>query len=482
MRIRAFSGIALGFMVLGLLLAAAVPSASALTFESEEMGSFTISGKIQAAFGATQYLDFVDGPAGRALDSDFDATRELALKFEWSTSEYLKAVASFQIGEGSTGGYFGSTDALVGGEEDGDLILELDNLYFDFTVPDTDLNFKVGSQSAVFADLIYGSHLMYEVPAGVDFTMPFNDMVGMRAAWFRMTDLMDDTETNMDDQADLFYLEAPVKVPGFSISPYAAFANIQEDVVRNAPSHFRYAYLNYPGLLQGTLDSLPDRDSVNPTDAVTAYYLGMALNWDALDPLRVRATATWGDMDWETDTVDANIAGYFADLVVDYKMDKVTPEFFAFYGNGPDRNDEDMDMLPVLIGGPTYTTSYFGGSRYNDNMFDSHDSLYAVSMWAAGFKLKDIHLAKKLTNEFQIMYAEGTAEGTIFQAPYDMLMNEDESFVEVNFNTEYEIIENFVGAVELGYITFDEDSDYDEAANGTVEDFWKVAFSLEYTF
>jgi hypothetical protein len=80
------------------------------------------------------------------------------------------------------------------------------------------------------------------------------------------------------------------------------------------------------------------------------------------------------------------------------------------------------------------------------------------------------------------MYAEGTAEGTIFQAPYDMLMNEDESFVEVNFNTEYEIIENFVGAVELGYITFDEDSDYDEAANGTVEDFWKVAFSLEYTF
>lgn len=481
MKMRRFSKVAFG-VILASLLVAVGSAGAAMTFETEEMGTFSISGKIQAAFGATQYLDFVDGPAGRALDSDFDATRELSLKFEWSTSEYLKAVMSFQIGEGSTGGYFGSTDALVGGEEDGDLILELDNLYFDFTVPDTEMNFKVGSQGTVFADLVYGSHLMYEVPAGVDFTMPFNDMVGMRAAWFRMTDLMDDTETNMDDQADLFYLETPIKVPGFSISPYAAFANIQEDVVRNAPSYFRYSYLNYPGLLQGTLDSLPDRDAVNPVDAVTAYYLGAALNWDALDPLRVRATATWGDMDWETENVDASISGYFADLVVDYKMDKVTPEFFAFYGNGPDQNDEDLDMMPVLIGGPTYTTSYFGGSRYNDNLFDSHDALYAVSMWAAGFKLKDIHLAKKLTNEFQIMYAEGTAEETIFQAPYDMLMNEDESFVEVNFNTEYEIIDNFIGAVELGYITFDEDSDYDEAENGSVEDFWKVAFSLEYSF
>ncbi|MDX9963675.1 hypothetical protein [Desulfobacter postgatei] len=51
-----------------------------------------------------------------------------------------------------------------------------------------------------------------------------------------------------------------------------------------------------------------------------------------------------------------------------------------------------------------HTSSYFGGSRFNDNMFDSYDSTYAVSMWAVGFKLKDIRTGKNLTHEFQIMY------------------------------------------------------------------------------
>jgi hypothetical protein len=151
---------------------------------------FKTSGKFQATFGATRYLDFVDGPSGRALDSDIDATRELSLKLEWIENENLKGVASFQLGEGSTGGYFGSTDALVGGEEDGDLILELDNLYIDFTVPDTSVNFKVGSQGIAFADAIYGSHIMYEVPAGFLMTAGVNETSNLKLGWFRIADLM----------------------------------------------------------------------------------------------------------------------------------------------------------------------------------------------------------------------------------------------------------------------------------------------------
>lgn len=454
-----------------------VTGAGAMTFKTGDLGEMQINGAIKASFGATQYLDFVDDYS-KGDDADFDATRELSIKTQWILNPNLKGVVSFQIGEGSTGGYFGSTDALVGGEEDGDLILELDNLYIDWTT-DSGMNFKIGSQGYGLGDIAYGSHIMYEVPAGVTFSAPFSDTASLEAGWFRIADLMDDSANNLDDQADFLFAKLPVSFNGLNITPWAAFANIEQDVIANSPSFWRYAYFNYPGLLTGANSAIADS---TPTDDVSAYYLGMTLGYAPSDALSVKASITYGDMDWETATVDASIAGFFTDLVIDYKMDKFTPEFFAFYGNGPDADDADFDMMPVLIGGPTYTSSYFGGSRFNDNMFDSYDSTYATSMWAVGFKLKDIKTGKKLTHEFQVMYAEGTAEDTIFQSPNDILMNEDESVLEVNFNSEYQIMDHLLFATELGYMTFDEDSDYNESVSGTVEDFWKVACAIELTF
>ncbi|BBO93455.1 hypothetical protein [Desulfosarcina ovata] len=460
-------------------------SGMAMEFEAGDAGKMTISGKAQAAFGGTQYLDFVDNNS-KGDDADFDATREISLKFTWEYDPQLKTVLSFQIGEGSTGGYFGSTDALVGGEEDGDLILELDNLYIDYTT-DFGLNLKLGSQSYNLSEIAYGSHIMYEVPAGVTASYPINERTSISAGWFRFADLMDDTDHNTSDQADFLFAKLGADLGGFKLTPWIAFANIQEDVVKyevedgdTVNNYTRYAYFDYPTLI-GETNGLGIGDA-NPTDAVTAYYLGLKLDFNPSDLLSIQASGTYGDMDWETATEDITIAGYFFDLVVDYNAGFATPEFFAFYGNGPDDNDNDIDMMPVLIGGPTYTSSYFGGSRYNDNMFDSYDSTYATSMWAVGFKLKDIKTAEWASHEFQFMYAEGLADDSIFEAPDDILLNDDESLMEFNFNSTFQLRKHLVFATELGYIIFDEDSDYDEAANGSVEDMWKVACSFEFTF
>ena len=62
------------------------------------------------------------------------------------------------------------------------------------------------------------------------------------------------------------------------------------------------------------------------------------------------------------------------------------------------------------------------------------------------------------------------------------MLNEDESLVELNFNSTYQLRKDLIFATELGYIYFDEDGDYDEATGGSVEDFWKVACSFEYSF
>ncbi|SLM31414.1 conserved exported hypothetical protein [Desulfamplus magnetovallimortis] len=459
------------------LIAMLPVSLNAMSFDAGEMGRMEINGAIKASFGATQYLDFVDD-YDKGDDADFDATRELGVKIQWILNKNLKGVASFQIGEGSTGGYFGSTDALVGGEEDGDLIVELDNLYIDYTT-DGGINFKVGSQSFGMAEIGYGSNIFYEVPAGVTFKAPFSESAAIQAGWFRMADLMDDSETNTDDQADFMFAKLPFTINNITFTPWAAFALIEEDVIRNAPSHWRYAYFNYPGFLSGSHSAITDP---MPIDDVTAYYAGASLGINFNDALSLKTSLTYGSMEWETATVDTTIAGFFADVVIDYKMGIFTPELFALYSNGPDANDEDLDMMPILIGGPTYTSSYFGGSRFNDNMFDSYDTTCAASMWAAGFKLKDIKTGERLTHEFQVMYAQGTADENLFQAPDDILLNEDESLVEINFNSDFQVMKNLVFATELGYISFDEDEDYNEAIGGTVEDFWKVAAALELMF
>ena len=451
-------------------------SLNAMTFDAGEAGKMEITGAFKASFGATQYLDFVDDN-DNADDLDFDATRELGVKTTWIANDRLKGVVSFQIGEGSTGGYFGSRDAAVGGEEDGDLILELDNLYIDYTT-ESDINFKIGSMGFGLGEIAYGSNILYETPAGAVLTADLSESAALETGWFRIADLMDDTENNTDDQADFVFLKSPVTMDTFKVSPWAGYALIGEDVIRNAASYWTYSYFDYPGLLTGT-GAVAD---ATPNDDVSVYYIGARAEMTPTERLSVSASVTYGDLQWDTSGEDVTVAGYFTDLVADYKLDNMTFELFGLYGNGPDAGDEDIDMMPTLIGGPTYTTSYFGGSRFNDNMFDSHDAVYATSMMAAGFKVKDIKTGEKLTHEFQLMYAEGDAEDTIFESPDDTLLNEDESFVEVNFNSEYQVMESLLFATEFGYIAFDEDSDYNEAAQGDVKDFWKAAAAIEFSF
>ena len=465
----------LSVLLAGLLNLIAVNS-QAMTLKAGDMGEIKIDGAIKASFGATQYLDFVDDD-DKGDDLDFDATRELGIKTQWILNNRLKGVASFQIGEGSTGGYFGSTDATVGGEEDGDLVFELDNLYIDYTTL-SGMNFKVGSQSFNLEEIAYGSNLFYETPAGVTFSTPLGKAAQLQTGWFRMADLMDDSKNDTDDQADFFFAQVPFAHKSGRLTPWAAYANIQEDVVANASSFYTYSYFDYPALLTGANGIT----ATDPTDDVTVYYVGLKEQFSPNDELNVEASFTYGSMDWDTSGADITIEGFFTDLVINYKTPWCTPELFAFYGNGPDANDNDLDMMPALIGGPTYTSSFFGGSRFNDNMFDSYDATYAVSMWAVGFKIKDIKTGKRLKHEFQIMYGEGTADDSIFQAPDDILLNEDESILEINLNSEYQIMKNLLFATELGYIKFDEDADYNERLNGSVEDFWKVAFAFELTF
>ncbi len=479
-------------------------SASAAEFKTSGYFLFGAGSTNDLQFTEDGAIDSDDPNAGSSIDHSnvdpgFQATREMGLKFEFIANENLKAVAGFYLGEnGNTeGGYFGATDALVGGEEAGDVGLEVDELYLDFNWPGTEINFRLGSQLIVLPDTIAGSQIMLEVPPAVVMNAPVTNFMDMSLGWVRLgTNVRDDKVRNdenhdahVDEEADLFFLSLPIEMQGMKLNPYAAYARIGENSPKESPyNYLKGIWTDYDYIISQATGGISPAGATNSfDDTIEAMYAGARADLNMFDPLIIKGSVNYGYMDvgdlnnWSNDEDDVTISGFHIDGAIAYQMDYMTPEIFGFWGQGPDDDDEDLDMFPALIPGVKYTTTYLDGSLWNDSRFEGRGKYHVMGMWAVGFKLKDIKLMPKLTNEIQVMYAEGTSDGDLYELPNDDMLNEDEDLIEVNLNSKYQIYENLAAVSELGYIFFDEDSDYDDRY-GDEEDAYKVTFGLKYSF
>jgi hypothetical protein len=296
-----------------------------------------------------------------------------------------------------------------------------------------------------------------------------------------------DVQDVSDDKEDLMWGAVPIETKNFTITPYFAYATIGEDIFNGDAdrSHWDYAYFDWYGFFE----EITGRPIAAADDSTEAYYGGVNLSLSMFDPLNIAASVNWGQMEFKTvDGQDPSAEGWLADLVINYKMDFVTPELIFSWSEGPDENDEDADMFPPLIPDTAIDTNFFDGSLINDaDTFIGHQTLHNVGMWIAGLKFKDIHLMDRLTNEIQFLYIEGTADKDIFENPnrlnhYSTMLNEDSSAIVINLNTGYKLYDNLDILSEVGYIVFDEDNDYDERVNPEIEDQFKAFAGLRYKF
>ncbi|MEF8943240.1 MAG: hypothetical protein V5B78_10680, partial [Desulfohalobiaceae bacterium] len=111
-----------------------------------------VGGSLTVVGGAADN-DFTEGYGPNGLgrsqseDGGFEMARWMTLDTNFIWSENLKAVVDWQLGDAASGGFFGADDNLPGGESDGDAAVELDKMYLDFVVPNTETRFRMGSQS-----------------------------------------------------------------------------------------------------------------------------------------------------------------------------------------------------------------------------------------------------------------------------------------------------------------------------------------------
>ena len=405
------------------------PGGEGMSFEAK--GSWRVS------------LQWTDNTGGFPFEDDndtFTTNQRVRTYFTFAASEYVKGVMKLEMGDARFGQNVGGTagnDWALGGDG---VNVETKNAYIEYVCPFTGATVKAGLQGVALPSVV-GSPIVDNDVAGVVVSYPVNDMASVLGGWLRSTDA---SFNNDQDEQDVAFLAVPLAMDGISVVPYFAYSWIGEDA--NA------AFYGVIG------------------DDTTAYWAGVNLAVSMFDPIGLYADFIYGDAD--TGDADIDHDGFYVALAADMKMDMMTPLVWFTYATGAD--DNDYDYLPFFSGDWYPTTfgtdlSALGGQA-------AIVTTDPRGLWTVGLQLGGISFIEGLTHDFRIMYAEGTNEAGGL-APLDGAgLSDDDSLIEVNFDSKYMMYESLAAIAELGYISPDIDATSDE------DDAWRLAVGIKYDF
>jgi hypothetical protein len=387
--------------------------------------------------------------------------------FDFTTSGGVKAVLGTEIGDAR----FGEPGALdLGGDNE---TLEVKHLYVQFPWPNTDLTFSAGLQGFALPGY-FSSPILDDDVAGLVVSTPFSETVSLTLAWLRPYDLehaQDGTGSGLfgetSDEFDIVAALAPITLNGAIITPYALYAFIGQD--------FADQELDLPGPSSGDH---------------SAWWIGGNVALTLFDPLTISADFIYGVAEFKLITETIDQAGWYLDLAISYPWRALTTELFFIYASGDDAGGDDGRM-PSVSPDFVATSFFFNGSPLGSG-FEFKDPA-SVGLWAIGIRVKDITLVDKLTHTVTIMYVQGTSDAdaefssplsnafsrAFLLAPGDgqgpLFFTKDDSFLELNVDSTYQMHEHLQGIVEFGYIIPDFDLADDDHA-------LKLAAGIKYDF
>ncbi len=165
---------------------------------------------------------------------------------------------------------------------------------------------------------------------------------------------------------------------------------------------------------------------------------------------------------WEDDIRSKmSRAGWLIKGLVEYKFDFGTAGLFAWYGSGDNDTVADgSEIMPYLAPAGNFT-SFLGHGELDWGVTRAQglQSSY-VGSWGIGVHLKDFSFVENLSHTLRVAYWGGTNHPDNVRytvSPYGddtnyIYMVQGDYLVEVNFDTKYEMYENFDIYLELGYI------------------------------
>ncbi|MEG6504510.1 outer membrane homotrimeric porin [Nitratidesulfovibrio sp. 1201_IL3209] len=428
--------------------------------------------------------DYKSSDDGGDGEDDFSAAQRFRTQIDVIASESLKGVVFFEIGH------------QVWGREDGALgadgkAVKVRRSYIDWLVPNTELKVRMGIQGLSLPGAVAPSSPIFDDDvAALTLSYAVNDMVGVTALWARPVDSSSGNTVaenrNDFDEVDVFALAVPVTLDGFKITPYGVYASVGKDAgfanVTNEGWEFTQGMLS----MAEAMGSGIDQDS----DTYNAWWGGVAFEMSYFAPFGLKVDAVYGSKTADDDAESAERAGWLVAALAEYKLDMVTPGILAWYGSGEDDDMSDgSERMPSISPTGWGVTSFgFPGSVYRQ---DTYFGLNGAGTWAVGLQLADISFMENLSHVFRVVYMQGTNDADVikdtagaaaFFSPKrgEVFLTDDDSAIEVNFDTTYKIYENLSLVVEMGWIKLDMDED--TWGTDDFSDAKKLVFNFIYEF
>ena len=470
--------------VITLLLAAGLVLGAATASQATDI---KVKGNYQFGFEGTKSA-FTDPDN----NDRFQASQRFRTQIDFIASENLKGVVFFEIGK-TVWGNGGS--GVAGGGAGGSIGTDGINVktryaYIDWVIPQTDVQVRMGLQPYALPGFVALSPVLGSAVdgAGITLSSQFTENVGASLFWMRATN-QDNSNIN-SDILDLVGLTVPVTFDGVKVTPWAMGAFAGNNSLARAtatPSNgdqMRVASGLLPAWTVGKLANSED-------DHGNAWWLGFTGELTMFDPIRFAWDAAYGSADMgNIGSQDLERSGWYISAIAQYKMDFVTPGLMLFYASGDD--DDVMDgseQIPVIDAGWNASSFGFDGSAYGASTNVKISDTIA-GMWGVQLRFDDISYMEDLKHNLRFAYYTGTNDNEVVKKGFITspkttsqglyLTDKDHAF-EVNFDTNYNIYDNLILTVELGYINLDLDGDVWNKT-GIEENAYKAGAYLTYNF
>ncbi len=368
--------------------------------------------------------------------------------------------------------------------------------YVDWVIPQTDVQVRMGLQPFALPGFVANSPILGTPAdgAGITVSAQFTENVGASLFWMRATNQEDKTNNYEHDIVDIVGLTVPVTFDGVKVTPWAMGAFVGKDSLdtTNGDQNRIASGLLPAWSVAGNVAPLTGSDDDNGN----VWWVGFTGELTMFDPIRFAWDAGYGSADMgSVGGYDPERSGWYVAALAQYKMDFVTPGLMVFYASGDDDNPFDgSEQIPTIDA--SWNAGSFGwdGSVYGASTICALGDTIA-GLWGVQLRFDDISYMEDLKHKLRFAYYTGTndselvkkygatvglnaAPGKTGQGLY--LTDKDHAF-EVNFDTDYNIYDNLILTVELGYINLDIDSDVWNKSS-LEENGYKAAAILTYNF